>query len=138
MYDRYYMTRLWSEPNKSGKTFLAAVISLWEALVNPEAEIVCCANDQEQAVSRVFQTCWQLIKYNSETESSGLRAMTFALFVQGNTSCAHFKSAAAAGEDDDNISAFAGPIGTLSAEMPRLLSGARGSNFFHNRFPPKK
>src|SRR5947199_10618197 len=57
-YQRHYAIRLWSEIKKSGKTFLAAVIAIWEAVTNADCEVVCCANDEEQALSRVFSTVW--------------------------------------------------------------------------------
>src|SRR5688500_5317125 len=70
MFARHYSIRLWSEIKKSGKTFLAAIIAIWEAVTNPDCEVVCCANDEEQAISRVFQTVCQLIKYNRELSAS--------------------------------------------------------------------
>lgn len=53
---RHYAIRLWSEIKKSGKTFLAACKALKEA-VEPDSEVVCCANDLEQSTSRVFAVC---------------------------------------------------------------------------------
>ena len=38
-YARLYSIRLWSEVKKSGKTFLAAVISIWEAVSNAIARL---------------------------------------------------------------------------------------------------
>jgi hypothetical protein len=70
MYARHYSIRLWSEVKKSGKTFLAAIIALWEAIVNADSEIICAANDEEQALSRVFQTCCALVKYKHELSAS--------------------------------------------------------------------
>ena len=55
---------LWSEPKKSGKTFLAAVLILWWAFSNPDTEIIVAANDLEQSVSRVFKTAAALVKHN--------------------------------------------------------------------------
>jgi hypothetical protein len=69
---------------KSGKTFLAAVIAIWEAVTNADCEVVCCANDQEQAVSRVFQTVCQLIKYNAELTSSATIQATQVKFTNGS------------------------------------------------------
>jgi hypothetical protein len=71
MYERHYSIRLISEPKKSGKTFIAAVIALAEAIMNADSEVVCCANDEEQAVSRVFATCCALIKHNPRARSVG-------------------------------------------------------------------
>jgi len=43
---------LWSEPKKSGKTFLAGVLLLWWAFSNAHTEIIVAANDLDQSVSR--------------------------------------------------------------------------------------
>ena len=59
-----YSIILWSEPKKSAKTFLAGCIATKEAITVPDSEIVCVANDAEQAESRVYRTVCQLIKYN--------------------------------------------------------------------------
>jgi phage terminase large subunit-like protein len=84
MYDRRYSIRLWSEPKKSGKTFLAACIALWESVANADSEIVLCANDEEQSLSRVFQTCCQLIKYNPELAASAVVQATQIKFTNGS------------------------------------------------------
>jgi phage terminase large subunit-like protein len=83
-YQRHYSIRLWSEVKKSGKTFLAAVIAVWEAITNADAEVVCCANDEEQALSRVFQTCCQLIKYNAELSASATVQASQIKFTNGS------------------------------------------------------
>jgi phage terminase large subunit-like protein len=83
-YRRHFSIRLWSEVKKSGKTFLAAVIAIWEAVTNPDGEVICCANDQEQAVSRVFQTVCQLIKYNRELSASATIQATQVKFTNGS------------------------------------------------------
>ena len=54
-----------SEPKKSGKTFIAACLGLWWACITRSTEIIVCANDREQAESRVFQTMKDLIEHNS-------------------------------------------------------------------------
>ncbi len=59
---------LWSEPKKSGKTFLAAVLGLWWAFVTPHTEVIVVANDLEQAVGRVFRTMVALIRANPVLE----------------------------------------------------------------------
>ena len=66
----HYSIRLWSEVKKSGKTFLAACIAIFEAVTHPDSEVVCVANDEEQAMSRVYATVCQLIKYNSQLAAS--------------------------------------------------------------------
>ena len=63
--DLLFRPVLWSEPKKSGKTFLAAVLVLWWAFSNPDSEIIVAANDLEQSVSRVFKTAAALVKHNS-------------------------------------------------------------------------
>lgn len=51
-----YETILWSAPKKSGKTTIAALITLWFALfIDPPNEIYICANDLEQSIARVFR-----------------------------------------------------------------------------------
>jgi len=55
---------LWSEPKKSGKTFLAAMVLLWWAFTNAHTEIIVAANDLDQSVSRVFETAVALVKHN--------------------------------------------------------------------------
>ncbi len=62
--DLLFRLVLWSEPKKSGKTFLAAVLTLWWAFSNPDTEIIVAANDLEQSVSRVFKTAVALVKHN--------------------------------------------------------------------------
>lgn len=53
-----------SEPKKSGKTFVAAVLLLWWGFTNARTEIIVAANDLEQSVSRVFKTAADLVKVN--------------------------------------------------------------------------
>lgn len=50
-----YLTVLWSEVKKSGKTFIAACVGSW--ILNtwgPRAEVLCAGNDLEQSVARLF------------------------------------------------------------------------------------
>ena len=54
---------LLSEPKKSGKTFTAACLALWWAVINRHTEIIITANDLEQSVSRV-KTMTALIEQN--------------------------------------------------------------------------
>ncbi len=56
---------LWSEPKKSGKTFLAAALGLWWALTRPYTEVIVAANDLEQSISRVFTTMVKLCDHNA-------------------------------------------------------------------------
>lgn len=55
---------LWSEPKKSGKTFIAACLALWWAFTRPNTEVVIAANDLDQSVGRVFKTIVDLCKRN--------------------------------------------------------------------------
>jgi phage terminase large subunit-like protein len=55
---------VWGEMKKSGKSFLAACLTLWWALTNPSTEIIVAANDQEQAQGRVFRTMVALLTHN--------------------------------------------------------------------------
>jgi phage terminase large subunit-like protein len=61
---------LWSELKKSGKSFLAACLTLWWAFVTPDTEIIVSANDLEQAVGRVFRTTAALCRHNSALAAS--------------------------------------------------------------------
>jgi hypothetical protein len=67
-YRRHYTIRLWSEVKKSGKTFLAAAIAIWEAITNADCEVVCCANDEEQA-----RSTWRRSPKRSALECSSAR-----------------------------------------------------------------
>ena len=55
---------LWSEPKKSGKTFLGAVLLLWWAFSHSRTEILVAANDLDQSMSRVFKTAAALVRHN--------------------------------------------------------------------------
>jgi phage terminase large subunit-like protein len=66
MFIRHYAIRLWSEVKKSGKTFLAACILLYEAITHSDCEVVSAANDEEQSQSRVFATAVALCQKNRE------------------------------------------------------------------------
>jgi len=70
MFARYFITRIWSEIKKSGKTFLAACIVAVEMMTRANAEAVCIANDEEQAQSRVFATCVALFDKNPTLKAS--------------------------------------------------------------------
>jgi hypothetical protein len=55
---------LWSEIKKSGKTMLAACLTLWWGFTRPRTEIICAANDLEQSQGRVFATAVALCELN--------------------------------------------------------------------------
>ncbi len=63
---------IWSELKKSGKTFIAACLTLWWAFTNPETEIIVCANDLEQAQGRVFRTLVALLRHNPALAASAV------------------------------------------------------------------
>ena len=55
----------WSEPKKSGKTTLAAILALWWADTQEAPnELLCIANDLEQATSRAFAAMCTLLQKN--------------------------------------------------------------------------
>jgi hypothetical protein len=66
---------LWSEPKKSGKTSMAAILGLWWADCHEAPnEILVVANDLEQATSRAFATMCQLLQRNPELGQRAKRA----------------------------------------------------------------
>jgi len=64
MFARPFAIRCWSEPKKSGKTFLGAMLALAWAFTHPRTEIIIAANDLEQSTSRVFRTMTALLATN--------------------------------------------------------------------------
>lgn len=74
---------LWSEPKKSGKTFLAAILGLWWAFVTPSTEVIVAANDLEQSVGRVFKTMAALLRHNPELGASATIRATEILVSNG-------------------------------------------------------
>jgi hypothetical protein len=75
---------VWSEPKKSGKTFLAACLGLWWAFTRASTEVICCANDLEQATSRVFATMAALCKHNPALGES-VRVYSTEIVVENDT-----------------------------------------------------
>jgi phage terminase large subunit-like protein len=58
-----YETILWSEPKKSGKTELNAMVSFYLALVEgPFSEVYCHANDLEQSKGRAFSALTRAVR----------------------------------------------------------------------------
>ena len=47
---------IWGELKKSGKTLLAVALVAWWAYTRPHTEVIVVANDEKQAVGRVFRT----------------------------------------------------------------------------------
>lgn len=76
---------LWSEPKKSGKTFIAAVLLLWWAFTHSNTEIIVAANDLEQSVSRVFQTAVALLTHNAALAGHVTVRAEKLLFSNGTT-----------------------------------------------------
>ena len=64
---------LFSAPKKSGKTTLAAMITIYliTCLGGTYAEAYCVANDFEQAASRVFQAVARIIRVKSAATRLG-------------------------------------------------------------------
>jgi phage terminase large subunit-like protein len=73
MYKRDYTTRLYSEIKKSGKTYLAGCVLVYEAVTHPGVECLAVANDLEQAQNRVFQTAEKLCEKNPVLAASVVR-----------------------------------------------------------------
>ena len=59
-----YETILLGEPKKSGKTALAALVSLWVALRGHREEVILAANDLDQAAGRVFAAVLYAVQHN--------------------------------------------------------------------------
>ena len=58
-----YPELVYSKPKKSGKSGFAAMLVLYVALVlQPGAEVICCANDFEQSQGRVFQAAARIVE----------------------------------------------------------------------------
>jgi hypothetical protein len=70
---------LWSEMKKSGKTLLAAALGLWWGFTRAWTEIVCVANDEEQALGRVFRTMTALLHHNGLGDAAEVRAKAISL-----------------------------------------------------------
>lgn len=66
-----YQTIVYSAPKKSGKTEIAALLTLYWALFlcKSYGEIYCCANDLEQAQSRVFNAVVKAVEANPNIEA---------------------------------------------------------------------
>jgi phage terminase large subunit-like protein len=78
-------TLLWGEMKKSGKTFLAGCLVLWWSFVTPDTEVICCANDLEQSVGRVFKTIIKLLEYNPELGLSAKSRAADITLTNGTT-----------------------------------------------------
>jgi phage terminase large subunit-like protein len=111
---------LWSEPKKSGKTLLAAMLALWWALRTPHTEILVVANDLEQAVGRVFKTMVDLVEANPElAEHVTIRAEKL-LLVNGTVVQAIAADYRGAAGSRHSLVVFDELWGTTSEAMERL------------------
>ena len=63
-----FTTVVYSAPKKSGKTTVAALVARYRAETGLRQEIVCAANDLEQAQGRVFQAIRTSIELNEHWE----------------------------------------------------------------------
>src|SRR3990167_9453569 len=71
-----YSTIIWSEPKKSGKTELAALMTFWLAVVEgPYSECFYLANDLEQSKSRAFQAMTRAVRRSSRVKVQADRAL---------------------------------------------------------------
>jgi len=59
-----FQTIVWSSPKKTGKTLVAAAVTLWYAFLFPGSEIILLANDGRQATDRVFQAVVNSLELN--------------------------------------------------------------------------
>jgi phage terminase large subunit-like protein len=75
---------LWSEAKKSGKTMIAACLVVWWGFTRASTEVICCANDYEQALSRVFGTVLALCRHNPELKRS-VRPLASELHISNAT-----------------------------------------------------
>lgn len=60
-----YSTIVWSEPKKSGKTTLAAAVTMYMAARNKASHIYCLANDGKQSQDRIFRAMDQCLKLHA-------------------------------------------------------------------------
>jgi phage terminase large subunit-like protein len=86
MFAAAYRTRLWSEPKKSGKTFLGATLAWWWAATHADTEILIASNDFEQAASRVFDTMKKLLRHNPALASFVKRVYADRIEMKNGTS----------------------------------------------------
>ena len=84
-----YQNILWSAPKKSGKTTIAALITLWFALfIDPPNEIFICANDLEQSIARVFRDVAMAIRLIPELSNRTIvRAQYFLIMERQSKHC---------------------------------------------------
>ena len=81
-----YPDLVFSAPKKSGKTTLSAIFTLTMVILygGRFAEAICCANDYEQAASRVFQQIRRIIEC-SPVLAAGAKLLADKITVAGAT-----------------------------------------------------
>lgn len=60
-----YKTVLWSEPKKSGKTAIAAAVTLYAGHNTKAANIFCLANDGKQSADRIFSASRRTVELHN-------------------------------------------------------------------------
>jgi len=105
-----YPEQVFSGPKKSGKTTLAAMRALYDAVITGGryAEVNIYANDQEQAVSRVFQAAKRIIEASPLLMQEGpiLLATKITFPRTGAVIEAHSSDYAGAAGGNPNLSLF--------------------------------
>jgi hypothetical protein len=74
---------LWGEPKKSGKTLVAAALVAWWAFTRAHTEVIVVANDERQAVGRVFRTLVALVERNTGLKGSATIRSTWIELTNG-------------------------------------------------------
>jgi phage terminase large subunit-like protein len=74
---------IWGELKKSGKTLLAAALVAWWAFTRRDTEVTVVANDEKQAVGRVFRTLVALIEHNTALAGSATIRSTWIELTNG-------------------------------------------------------
>lgn len=63
----YYQTLIWSTIKKSAKTLIAAIVARWVAETwGPYADVICVANDMEQARGRIYEAAMKSIRLHPD------------------------------------------------------------------------
>ena len=115
-----YQTIVYSAPKKSGKTEIAALLTLYWALFlcKSYGEIYCCANDLEQAQSRVFNAVVKAVEANPNAEAHiTQRGIVFPNGTKIIALASDYRGAAGANQD---LSVF-DELWAFSSESARRL-----------------
>jgi hypothetical protein len=114
---------LFSAPKKSGKTALAAMLTIYVIVVlgGPYAEGYCVANDFEQAASRVFQAICRIIEASPLLRNSAKFTANKVEFTStGSTIIAIASEYASAAGSNPTITVFDELWGYVSERAQRL------------------